>query len=158
MDLARAKSEALDNIFSSFKQNIKSCNAKRGRKRRTVKNNNRSNQHNSNFARAAHFFVHYFAAVLHDYNVKLLETSKGLFTWSGGPRSSGVGFFCFHALEDTKQKKPTPVDQGPPHGYMVCLWYGLKVGRVYGHVIITKFSWMGRSALNPIGRSPFLSS
>ena len=20
---------------------------------------------------------------------------KGLFTWSGGPRSSGVGFFCF---------------------------------------------------------------
>ena len=43
MDLARAKSEALDIIFSSFKQNIKSCNAKRGRKRRTVKNNNRSN-------------------------------------------------------------------------------------------------------------------
>ena len=28
MDLARAKSEALDIIFSSFKQNIKSCNAK----------------------------------------------------------------------------------------------------------------------------------
>ena len=22
---------------------------------------------------------------------------KTLFTWSGGPRSSGVGFFCFHA-------------------------------------------------------------
>ena len=21
--------------------------------------------------------------------------TKGLFTWSGGPRSSGVGFFCF---------------------------------------------------------------
>ena len=40
--------------------------------------------------------------------------SKGLFTWSGGPRSSGVGFFCFHALEDTKQKKPTPLDLGPP--------------------------------------------
>ena len=33
--------------------------------------------------------------------------SKTLFTWSGGPRSSGVGFFCFHALRDTKQKKPT---------------------------------------------------
>ena len=60
------------------------------------------------------FFVHYFAAVLQDYNVKLLETSKGLFTWSGGPRPSGVGFFCFHALEDTKQKKPTPLDRGPP--------------------------------------------
>ena len=39
--------------------------------------------------------------------------SKGLFTWSGGPRSSGVGFFCFHALGDTKQKKPTPLDRGP---------------------------------------------
>ena len=39
---------------------------------------------------------------------------KGLFTWSGGPRSSGVGFFCFHALENTKQKKPTPLDRGPP--------------------------------------------
>ena len=31
-----------------------------------------------------------------------------------GPRSSGVGFFCFHALGDTKQKKPTPLDRGPP--------------------------------------------
>ena len=39
---------------------------------------------------------------------------KGLFTWSGGPRSSGVDFFCFHALEDTKQKKLTPLDRGPP--------------------------------------------
>ena len=37
---------------------------------------------------------------------------KGLFTWSGGPRSSGVGFFCFHALGDTKQKKPTLLDRG----------------------------------------------
>ena len=26
-------------------------------------------------ARAAHFFVHFFAVVLHDYNVKLPETS-----------------------------------------------------------------------------------
>ena len=44
MDLARAKSEAFDNIYSLFKQNIKSCNAKRRRqRRRTVKNNNRSN-------------------------------------------------------------------------------------------------------------------
>ena len=39
---------------------------------------------------------------------------KGLFTWSGRPRSSGVGFFCFHALGDTKQKKPTPLNRGPP--------------------------------------------
>ena len=37
-----------------------------------------------------------------------------LFTWSGGPRSSGVRFFCFHALADKKQKKPTPLDRGPP--------------------------------------------
>ena len=40
--------------------------------------------------------------------------TKGLFTWSGGPRSRGVGFFCFHALGDTKQKKSTPLDWGPP--------------------------------------------
>ena len=42
------------------------------------------------------------------------EHSKGLFTWRGGPRCSGVGFFCFHALGDTKQKKPTPLDPGFP--------------------------------------------
>ena len=40
--------------------------------------------------------------------------TKGLFTWGGGPRSSGVGFFCFHALGDTKQKKLTPLHRGPP--------------------------------------------
>ena len=40
--------------------------------------------------------------------------TKTLFTWSGGLRSSGEGFFCFHALADTKQKKPTPLDRGPP--------------------------------------------
>ena len=39
---------------------------------------------------------------------------KGLFTWSRGPRSSGVGFFFFYALGDTKQKKPTPLDRGSP--------------------------------------------
>ena len=32
----------------------------------------------------------------------------------GGPRSSVVSFFCFHALGDTKQKKLTPLDRGPP--------------------------------------------
>ena len=42
------------------------------------------------------------------------KSYKGLFTWSGGPRSSEVGFFRFHALGDTKQKKPTPLDWGPP--------------------------------------------
>ena len=39
--------------------------------RRRVKNNNRSNYQKSNFARAAHFFVHFFAVVLHDYNVNV---------------------------------------------------------------------------------------
>ena len=57
--LARAKSKNLDNIYSSFKQHIKSYNAKRRRQRwRTVKNNNRSNKQKSNFARAAHFFLY----------------------------------------------------------------------------------------------------
>ena len=45
---------------------------------------------------------------------KPAKETKGLFTWSGGPRSIGVGFFCFHALGDIKQKKPTPLDRGPP--------------------------------------------
>ena len=30
-----------------------------------------NNNNNNNFARAAHFFVHLYGAVLHDYNVKL---------------------------------------------------------------------------------------
>ena len=56
--------------------------------------------------------------VVYELNKKIFtflasDISKGLFTWSGGPRSSGVGFFCFHALEDTKQKKLTPLDRGP---------------------------------------------
>ena len=39
---------------------------------------------------------------------------KILFTWSGGPRSSGVSFFCFVSPRARKQKKPTPLDRGPP--------------------------------------------
>ena len=46
-------------------------------------------------------------------NLTRIKT-KTLFTWSGGPRSSGVSFFCFHALGDTKQKKLTPLDRCPP--------------------------------------------
>ena len=46
--------------------------------------------------------------------IVIKTVTKGLFTWSGGPRSNGAGFFCFHALGDTKQKKPTPLDRGPP--------------------------------------------
>ena len=37
-----------------------------------MKNNNRSYKQKINFA---HFFVYFFAVVLHDYNVKLPETS-----------------------------------------------------------------------------------
>ena len=49
---------------------------------------------------------------------------KTLFTWSGGPRSSVVSFFCFHALGDTKQKKLTPLDRGPPlHVNRVLVFY-----------------------------------
>ena len=46
--------------------------------------------------------------------ITFCEYTKTLFTWSGGPQSSGVSFFCFHALGDTKQKKLTPLDRGPP--------------------------------------------
>ena len=51
-----------------------------------------------------------------EWRLKFLAFSrmtKTLFTWSGGPRSSGVSFFYFHALRDTKQKKLTPLDRGP---------------------------------------------
>ena len=64
-------------------------------------------------------YVFVFLGVVPDVNIVPVNISyekvktKGLFTWSGGPRSSGVGFFCFHALGDTKQKKPTPLDRGP---------------------------------------------
>ena len=72
IDLARAKSEALDNIYSLFKQNIKWCNAKPRRQRRlTVKNNNKSLVSKIATLHVQHtFFVHFVADVLHDYNVK----------------------------------------------------------------------------------------
>ena len=56
----------------------------------------------------------FFRRVNKSRKKRLVAPAKTLFTWSGGPRSSGVGFFCFHALGDTKQKKPTPLDRGPP--------------------------------------------
>ena len=63
--------------------------------------------------------------------VRLIQvSSKGLFTWSGGPRSSGVGFFCFDALGDTKQKKPTPLEPGPPlHVNRVLIKVSFKVNK-----------------------------
>ena len=61
IDLARAKSEAVVSIYRLLKQNIKSSNAKRRRQRK------RDLQHA--------FLVHFFAVVLHDYNLKLPDTS-----------------------------------------------------------------------------------
>ena len=40
--------------------------------------------------------------------------SYTMFIWSGGPLSSGVGFFCFVSPRAWKQKKPTPLDRCPP--------------------------------------------
>ena len=57
-----AKSEALDNIYSFFKQNIKSGNAKRGR-HATPENRWKTTIgliSKNNFARAAHFFSTFF--------------------------------------------------------------------------------------------------
>ena len=45
-------------------------------RRKTVKNNNRSNQQKQLCTCSTLFFVHFFAVVLHDYNVKLPETSQ----------------------------------------------------------------------------------
>ena len=74
-NLARAKSEALVNIYSLLKQNIKSCNANQAATAtKTAKKKGLFSKTN-NFARAAHFFVYFFAVVLHDDNVKLPETS-----------------------------------------------------------------------------------
>ena len=47
-------------------------------------------------------------------NVMSRTLNKTLFTWSGGPRSSRVGFFCFVSSRAWKQKKRTPLDRGPP--------------------------------------------
>ena len=53
IDVARAKSEALFNIYSFLKENT----IDKVKTTRTVKNdNNRSNKQKTNFVRAAHFF------------------------------------------------------------------------------------------------------
>ena len=74
-DLARSKSEALVNVYILLEQNIKSCNAQRRRQRKRPKQSVGLTSKKKKLARAAHFFVHSFAVVLHDYNVKLPETS-----------------------------------------------------------------------------------
>ena len=48
------------------------------------------------------------------FAVGVNKNNKTLFTWSGGPRFSGVSFFCFVCPRAWKQKKPTPLDRSPP--------------------------------------------
>ena len=61
----------------------------------------------------------------------VLPFLKTLFTWSGGPRSSGVGFFCFVSSRAWKQKKPTPLDRGPPLHVNRPLGYVYTIERLY---------------------------
>ena len=64
IQISQAKSEALDDIYSLLKQNIKWCNAKRRRQRRRTAKNKQTNkqtkglisQKKNNFARETHFF------------------------------------------------------------------------------------------------------
>ena len=75
IDLARAKSEAPFNIYSLLKQNVKSCNAngegnENGEKTKIGLISKKATWHVEHT-----FFVHFFAVVLHDYNVKLPEAS-----------------------------------------------------------------------------------
>ena len=58
-----------------------------------MKNKIRSNWQKRNFACAAHFFVHFCAFVLHDYNVKLLETSLLHVFWRKCQTSVSLTFF-----------------------------------------------------------------
>ena len=44
------------------------------------------------------YFVHRIELkenIYKHFELTLRQPFKTLFTWSGGPRSSGVGFFCF---------------------------------------------------------------
>ena len=75
IDLARAKSEALIHIYSSLKQNTKSCNSKRQRQRKQPKKSVGLISKKTTLHVQHTFFVHFCAVVLHDFNVKLPETS-----------------------------------------------------------------------------------
>ena len=56
----------------------------------------------------------YFKDVHEGRTASTQANCKTLFTWSGGPRSSGVSFFRFVSPRACKQKKPTPLGRGPP--------------------------------------------
>ena len=60
IDLARANSEALGNIYSLLKLNVKSCRAKGRRQRELCKKQQQVNRS----ARAAHFFSFFFFTFL----------------------------------------------------------------------------------------------
>ena len=77
MDLARAKSKALNNIYSLLKQYMKLCNAKRWKQQEWwIKQQFIGLITKKATLHMLHtFIVHFFAVVLHDYNVKLPETS-----------------------------------------------------------------------------------
>ena len=72
-----AKSEALDNIYSLFKQNIKSCNAKRRRqRRRTVKTTIGLNSEKAILHVQHTFFVHFFVPLyIREFKIRRLRTT-----------------------------------------------------------------------------------
>ena len=97
------------------------------------------------------FFVHFFAVVLHDYNVKLPETSWGLFTWRWGTPgrwgnslwwvthlSTYTLILIWSRLHDTWGDPPyvtSPIWRPPPPGKQAlsCTFYGGNVVRFPVH-------------------------
>ena len=130
MDLVRAKSEALDNIYIWFQQNIKSCNAKRRRqRRRTVKINNRSNWQKRNFARAAHFFLYislpFFVRLQRESSRNFLDP---VYMEWGTPVQWGK-FLLFCVPQSVKTKETYPTRPGSPTPCKQALsytFYGVK--------------------------------
>ena len=62
--------------------------------------------------------------------------SRVWFHRARGPRSSGVTFFCFVSPRAWKQKKPTPLDRGPPLHVNRPLGSFYTCCHAYGHVIL----------------------
>ena len=76
MDLARAIKAQLSIIFIGCSNKIRNCvmlsleSNKNGEQ-----NNNWSNEQKDNFAHVTFLYIIFFVVVLHDYNLKLPETS-----------------------------------------------------------------------------------
>ena len=77
IDLVRAKSEALvSQIYTVYSNKLENRVMLRSEATKSQKIKNQwAYKQKNNFARAAHFFVNFFAVCLHDYNEKLPETS-----------------------------------------------------------------------------------